>query len=161
MEKNRELDFFGSFQIQKDDMEKALYDFFINWKETVIKEKDFFIFSNNLKNKKYLAFISRDENFEDIKNRIFEIFRWDSFLIFSSGSVSLSLKEDRNYGGAQFVLNIGKDKDENQIAFEHLKIFQPYVKKFEKITKQLTRCDFIVKACFYNLEKQTPKLVEN
>ena len=150
----------GDFPIQQDEMGKALSHFVYKEKGAIMQESDFFIFSKNKRSKKYLAFFNRDENPEEIKNEIFGLTKWEDFLLIDSGSLSFSLDEDKNNGMPQFILSFGKDRDEKQIAFENLKVFQGLTKKITKIKKLLVPCDFVINVSLYCLDKQTPILVE-
>lgn len=150
----------GDFPIQQDEMGKALSHFFCNRQTAVIKESCFFIFSKNRRSKKYLAFFDRDENPAEIKDLVFNLTKWEDFLLISSGSLSFSLEEDKNSGTPQFVLFFGKDKEENQISFEDLKNFQGLTKKITKIKKSLVPCDFVINVSLYCLDRQAPILVK-
>ena len=150
----------GDFPILQDEIGKALSHFLCNARVSTIQESDFLIFSKSRRSKKYLAFFTRDENPEDIKEQIFGFTNWDDFLIIASGSIALSLEEDKDLGTPQFVLRFGKDREDRQASLDDLKIFQCLVKKIFKAKKELAGCDFIIEASFDNLDKKMPISIE-
>ncbi|MDD3301415.1 MAG: hypothetical protein PHR57_01410 [Patescibacteria group bacterium] len=155
----------GDFPILQDEIGKALSHFLCNARVSTIQESDFLIFSKSRRSKKYLAFFARDENPEDIKDQIFELTNWDDFLIIASGSIALSLEEDKDLGTPQFVLRFGRDREGQQLSLDDLRIFQCLEKKISKTKKRVTKgdyvvCGFIIKAFFDDFNKKTPALIE-
>lgn len=146
---------YGDFPVNKKEIEKALRHFLGNGKTTIIQESDFIVFSKSRRSKKFIAFFNRDENPEDIKEKI----SWDRFLIIASGSLSLSLEEDKDIGGPQIVLRFGKDRDGKQISYKDLDVFQCLSEKISKLQNRLD-FDFVVKASYDGIKKNIPILVE-